>query len=283
MTEPIVAAIYRYPVKSMLGEDLQSAEIDSRGVVGDRSYAVIDPAENRVGSAKIPKKWARLYEYSSAYDGSGVPPSITFPDGSAAPADHPEIDAMLSRDLGKQVRMVATKPEDLKLEAVKPGLDAIELPETVDFPLINPFFDFAALHIVTTATLEHYRSLYPAGDFDARRFRPNFVLDTPGETGFLEETWIGKTLAIGDQVRVRVLMNTHRCAATTLPHHGLPHDNDILRTANKHNAGNVGVYATVVETGTLRVGDVVEVVWVGLPTPSPKTSAPPRCRPPASR
>jgi hypothetical protein len=55
-------------------------------------------------------------------------------------------------------------------------------------------------------------------------------------------------------------MKTHRCAATTLPHHGLPKDNEILRTANKHNAGNVGVYATVVETGTVRVGDVVEVV-----------------------
>jgi len=264
MPEPTISAIFRYPVKSMLGEDLPAAEIDSRGVVGDRSYAVIDPAENRVGSAKIPKKWGRLYDYRAAYhhppNGATSVPQVTFPDGSIAALDHPEIDAMLSRDLGKGVRMVATKPDDLKLEAVKPGLDAIELVETVDFPLINPFFDFAALHIVTSATLAHLRSLYPEGDFDARRFRPNFVLDTPGGTGFLEETWIGKTLAIGDQVRVRILMNTHRCAATTLPHHDLPKDNEILRTANKHNAGNVGVYATVVETGTVRVGDVVEVV-----------------------
>ena len=264
MPRPTVSAIHRYAVKSMLGEDLQAVEIDARGVAGDRAFAVIDPAENRVGSAKIPKKWSRLYEFRAAYhhllnDAASVP-QVTFPDGSSAPLDHPEIDAMLSRDLGKAVRMVATKPDDLKLEAVKPGLDAIELAETVDFPLVNPFFDFAALHIVTSATLEHLRSLYPRGDFDARRFRPNIVLDTPGETGFLEETWIGKTLAIGDEVRVRILMNTHRCAATTLPHHGLPNDPNILRTANKHNAGNVGVYATVMETGTVRVGDAVEVV-----------------------
>jgi uncharacterized protein YcbX len=258
-----VRALYRYAVKSMLGETLEAAEIDERGVVGDRAYAVMDPAENRVGSAKIPKKWARLYEFRSVYgaaaNGRLAAPSITFPDGETVPADAPDIESRLSEALGKDVRFVAVKPEGLKLEAVKPGLDAVELAETVDFPLVNPFFDFAALHIVTGATLDHYRSLYPEGDFDERRFRPNIVLDTPGESGFLEQTWVGKTLAIGDEVRVRIMMPTHRCAATTLPHHGLPNDVGILRTANKHNRGNVGVYATVERTGTVRVGDVVEV------------------------
>jgi uncharacterized protein YcbX len=263
MPQRIVAALYRYPVKSMLGEGLESAEIDQRGVAGDRGYAVMDPAENRVGSAKIPRKWARLYEFRSKYgptaNGALPPPEITFPDGSAVAADAPDIETRLSEALGKDVRFVATKPEGLSLEAVKPGLDAVELAETVDFPLVNPFFDFAALHIVTSATLEHYRSLNPDGDFDERRFRPNIVLETPGESGFLEQTWVGKTLAIGDEVRVRIMMPTHRCAATTLAHQGLPNDVGILRTANKHNGGNVGVYATVERTGTVRLGDVVEV------------------------
>jgi uncharacterized protein YcbX len=183
--------------------------------------------------------------YPPGEDTTLPPPLILFPGGTPATATDADLDARLSQALGKPVRFVSQKPEDLKLEAVKPGLDAVDLEETVDFPLVNPFFDFAALHIVTSATLEHLRSLYPEGDFDARRFRPNIVLETPGETGFLEETWIGKTLAIGAEVRVRILMNTHRCAATTLPHHGLPNDPNILRTANKHNAGNVGVYATV--------------------------------------
>jgi hypothetical protein len=223
----------------------------------------MDPVENRVGSAKIPKKWARLYEFQAAYgaqaNGALPPPDIMFPDGSLVAADAPDLEARLSKARGQVVRFVATKPEGLSLEAVKPGLDAVELAETVDFPLVNPFFDFAALHIVTSATLEHYRSLYPDGDFDERRFRPNIVLETPGETGFLEDRWIGKTLAIGDQVRVRIMMTTHRCAATTLPHHGLPNDANILRTAHKHNAGNVGVYAMVVETGTVKVGDGVGI------------------------
>ncbi len=262
-TSGSVLSLYRYPVKSMLGEDLDAVEIDARGVVGDRAYAVTDPAENRVGSAKIPKKWARLYEFRSAYlpaaDGILPRPQITFPDGSTASADDPTLESRLSAVFGREVRFVAQKPEGLKLEAVKPGLDAVELKETVDFPLVNPFFDLAALHIVTTATLAQLRSLYPEGDFDARRFRPNIVLDTPGETGFVEETWAGKTVTIGDDVRVRIMMPTHRCAATTLPHHGLPNDANILRTANKHNGGNVGVYAAVVRGGVLRVGDGVEL------------------------
>ncbi len=258
-----VARLYRYPVKSMLGEDLDAVAIDSRGVAGDRAYAVIDPAENRVGSAKIPHKWKRLYEFSAMYppgdDTTLPPPLILFPDGAPAVATDPGLDARFSQTLGKPVRFVSQKPEDLKLEAVKPGLDAVDLEETVDFPLINPFFDFAALHLVTTATLAHLRTFYPGGDYDARRFRPNLVLDAGSETGFLEQTWVGKTLTIGDQVRLRILMPTHRCAATTLPHHGLPNDPEILRAANRHNNGNVGVYAAVEQPGIVRVGDTVEV------------------------
>ncbi|HET8943849.1 MAG TPA: MOSC domain-containing protein [Dehalococcoidia bacterium] len=258
-----VARLYRYPVKSMLGEDLDAIAIDARGVVGDRAYAVIDPAENRVGSAKIPHKWKRLYEFSAMYppgeDTALPPPLILFPGGTPATATDADLEARLSEALGKPVRFVSVKPEDLKLEAVKPGLDAVDLEETVDFPLVNPFFDFAALHLVTTATLAHLRTLYPAGDYDPRRFRPNLVLDAPGETGFLEETWLGKTPAIGPEVRLRIFMRTHRCAATTLPHHGLPNDPEILRTANRHNSGNVGVYAAVEQPGMLRVGDVVAI------------------------
>jgi uncharacterized protein YcbX len=264
MTVGTVLSIHRYPVKSMLGEDLASAAIDARGVTGDRAYAVMDPAENRVGSAKIPKKWARLYEFTSSYpeggDGALPTPVIIFPNGEVVPADAPEIESRLSDALGKPVRFVSQKPEDLKLEAVRPGLDGVELAETMDFPLVNPFFDLASLHIVTTSTLNQLRSLYPGGDYDPRRFRPNLVLDTGDETGFVEQSWIGRTIAVGPKVRLRIFMQTHRCAATTLAHHGLPNDLEILRTANKHNSGNVGVYATVERTGTVSAGDPVDVL-----------------------
>ena len=258
-----VARIFRYPVKSMLGEELTQARIDGRGVVGDRAYAVVDPVENRVGSAKIAHKWKRLYEFQAQYPASpdgGLPPAVVlFPDGVWASVTEPAVEERLSRELGRPVRLVSEKPTDLKLEAVKPGLDPIELKETVDFPVVNPFFDLAALHLLTTCSLAYLRSLYPRGDFDPRRFRPNLVLDAAGEEGFLEQKWVGETVSIGPEVRLRILGPTHRCAATVLPHHGLPYDPDILRTANRHNRGNVGVYASVMQGGVVRLGDEVRI------------------------
>lgn len=258
-----IARIFRYPVKSMLGEERSQARIDGRGVVGDRTYALVDPAENRVGSAKIAHKWKRLYEFQAHYppspDGALLPPVICFPDGARVPVTDPAVEERLSGELGRPVRLVSEKPQDLKLEAVKPGLDPIELEETVDFPVVNPFFDLAALHLLTTATLAHLRSLYPSGDFDPRRFRPNLVLDAAGEAGFLEQEWVGETVSIGREVRLRILGPTHRCAATVLPHHDLPYDPDILRTANRHNRGNVGVFASVLQGGVVRLGDEVRI------------------------
>src|SRR3990170_8881347 len=95
-----VIELWRYPVKSMLGEQLDAVEVNQRGLAGDRAYAVIDPAENRVGSAKIPRKWAALYGFRAAYaDSAAEPPQISFPDGRAVRGDDPEIEAMLSRVL----------------------------------------------------------------------------------------------------------------------------------------------------------------------------------------
>lgn len=262
-----VAALYRYPVKSMLGEALESALIDGRGVVGDRTYAVVDPAENRVGSAKVPRKWGKLCEFAARFpsDGAGKggtlpPPLITFPDGLTVPADDPGIDGLLSEALGRPVRLVTQSPSGLSFEAAAPGVDPISLEETADYPVLTPFFDLASLHLVSTSGLNHLRSSYPEGDFDERRFRPNVVIDVPGGEGFVEEGWIGQTVSLGPEVRVRVLGPTRRCAATTLARHGLPNDPQILRTAGRQNRGNVGVYAVVVQGGVVRPGDDVRVL-----------------------
>lgn len=262
-----IAALYRYPVKSMLGESLESALIDARGIIGDRTYAVVDPAENRVGSAKVPRKWAMLYEFSARFPADGAaqagtlpPPLITFPDGRVMGADDPGIDGLLSQVIGRPVQLVSRSPSGLRFEAAAPGIDPISLEETADYPVLTPFFDLASLHLLSKSGLAHLRSFYPQGDFDERRFRPNIVIDAPGGQGFIEETWIGKTVRIGQEVRLRVLGPTRRCAATTLPHHGLPNDPQILRTAGRQNRGNVGVYAVVVAGGLVRVGDQVEVI-----------------------
>ena len=256
-----VAALWRYPVKSMLGEELATAEVNQRGLACDRAYAVVDPVENRVGSAKIPHKWARLYEFRAAYpDSTAGAAQVTFPDRTVMMSDDPGLDAALSRALGREVKFVSQPPAGLRLEVAKPGTDPLTLERTVDFPLVNPFFDFGPVHLLTTATLDGLRSLYPEGDFDPRRFRPNVIIDTRSQAGFVENGWVGRTLALGEEVRLRVIMPTGRCAATTLAHSGLPNDPEILRTAKRHNSGNVGVYATVVQGGVVRCGDGVRLI-----------------------
>lgn len=123
------------------------------------------------------------------------------------------------------------------------------------------FFDLAIVHLLTTATIDRLRALYPQGRFEARRFRPNIVVATgPDHQGFVENDWIGHKLAIGDQVRLQITGPCPRCVMTTLAQGDLPSDPGILRTAARHNQVNVGVYADVIADGTIRRGDRVTLI-----------------------
>jgi uncharacterized protein len=120
------------------------------------------------------------------------------------------------------------------------------------------FFDIAVVHLLTTSTIDRLRKLYPQGRFEARRFRPNIVVSTGSEDpGFVENDWIGRTVLIGEAVRLAITEPCPRCVMITLPQADLPKDSGILRTAPQHNAVNVGVYASVVNGGTIRRGDAV--------------------------
>jgi uncharacterized protein YcbX len=139
------------------------------------------------------------------------------------------------------------------------GLDFRDTVTDFDLPE-GTFFDCAVVHLLTTATLDRLRELYPAGRFEARRFRPNVVAETAdGAKEFVEDAWIGRTLAIGEAVRLSVSGPCPRCVMTTLPQGDLPKDPGILRTAARHNRVHVGVYASVLRGGTVRRGDPIRV------------------------
>jgi uncharacterized protein YcbX len=122
------------------------------------------------------------------------------------------------------------------------------------------FFDCTVVHLLTTATLDRLRELYPPGRFEVRRFRPNIVVETAsGEKDFVENAWVGQTLAIGDAVRLSITGPCARCVMTTLPQGDLPRDTGILRTAAQHNRANVGVYASVLQGGKVRRGDSIRL------------------------
>ena len=127
---------------------------------------------------------------------------------------------------------------------------------TTEFILpTGTFFDAATIHLLTTATLHQLREHYPSGNFAVQRFRPNIVVEPSEETGgFVENSWIDRTVAIGEKVRLTITSPCARCVMTTLPQDGLPKDPGILRTALQHNHGNVGVYAKVLQGGTILSG-----------------------------
>jgi uncharacterized protein YcbX len=263
-----VVALWRYPVKSMLGEELNATEVTRRGLVGDRQFAVIDRVTGKVAGAKNPRKWGNFFEFRAAYtqtpQADSKPPEVrlTLPDGSQASSEQPDLVHTLSRALGREVAFARIESDEgsSKNEAEEywPDLDGLEFRDTVtDFDLPEgTFFDLAVVHLLTTSTLDRLRELYPEGRFEARRFRPNIVVSTPGQ-GFVENDWVGHTIAIGDEVRLQITGTCGRCVMTTLAQGDLPKDAGILRTAAQKNDANVGVYANVIAGGTIRRGDPV--------------------------
>ena len=156
---------------------------------------------------------------------------------------------------------VATR-EPVNAEEYWPDMEGLDYRDTVtDFTLpAGTFFDCATVHLLTTATLDRLHQLYPQGRFEVPRFRPNVVVaPASGEKDFVENAWVGHTLAIGDAVRLSITGPCVRCVMTTLAQGDLPRDPGILRTAAQHNKVSVGIYATVERGGSIRRGDAVRV------------------------
>ncbi len=263
-----VVSVWRYPVKSMLGEELKSANVSERGLVGDRAYALLDRETGKVASAKNPRKWPSLFKFRAVLMESldpreRIPPvMITLPDGTSINSEQHDVDRVLSTALNRDVSLRTQAPDSCQLEEYWPDLENMAHRETVTEEAMPPdgFFDGAVVHLLTTATLARLRSLYPGGSFVAERFRPNLVVvPASAKTGFVENSWVGRTIAIGEQVRLLITANTGRCVMTTLAQGDLPKDIGILRTAVEANQANVGVYASVTRGGVIRRSDVVAV------------------------
>jgi hypothetical protein len=260
-----VNAVFRYPVKSMLGEMLDACDVDARGLAGDRRFALIDLETGTIASAKYPRKWERLLAVRArGVDADARTVEISFDDGVTIRTDDPLVDGVLSACVGRDVRISDTPPAAARAERIatelaeRPGeLGAFELGQGAPR---GTFFDYAPVHLVTQGGLE-----LVGGDF--WRYRPNLVIGTDDDPGFFEDGWIGRTLAIGD-ARLRVITATPRCVVPTLAHDGGPRAPGLLRTiARVHmiDVGGqvqpcVGAYAVVTQAGAVRVGDRVEVL-----------------------
>lgn len=255
-----VARLWRFPVKSMQGEEVAAAYVSERGLTGDRAFALIDEQDGKPVSAKNTRRWPDIFAYRAAFLDDEEEVRITLPDGRTVGSEQEDVDGVLSREFRRPVRLARRKPDEplpLRQTHDTESPDSSIAAGQVDLPA--HFFDDAAVHLLTTSTLEHLTELYPEGHFEVRRFRPNMVVDTTGLSGFVENDWVGRTLRIGASIRLEVTRGCPRCVMTTLPQPDLPRDPGILKTAAKHNEVNVGVYARVLQGGSVRIGDRVRL------------------------
>jgi uncharacterized protein YcbX len=263
-----VVSLWRYPVKSMMGEELNATEVTERGLLGDRAYALVDSTDGKAATAKNPRKWPRLFDFGATFveqprlAGKVPPVRIALPDGATIASDQSDLNQILSKALNREVTFRAAQRGVANAEEYWPDMEGLDHRDTVtDFALPEgTFFDVAMVHVLTTATLDRLRELYPQGRFEVQRFRPNIVVQlASAEKGFAENAWVGHTLAIGTAVRLNITGPCGRCVMTTLAQGDLPRDPGILRTAAQYNQVNVGVYAAVMRDGTIRRGDPVRL------------------------
>jgi uncharacterized protein YcbX len=276
----------------MAGERIEQAEITGKGLLGDRAYALIDSATGKVVSAKSVRLFPDVLSCRAAFVeppelSDALPPvRIMLPDGRSVTSDSTDADSVLSAFFGREVTLARSAPEDFTIDQYHPDIadaDPSGHRDTVveqklgaaffaQAGLASPvpagsFFDLFPISVLTTATLEQLSKLLPQSRIDERRFRMNVIIDAK-ETGFIENDWVGHTLAIGDTVGINVALPDPRCVMTTLAQSDLPGDTDILRTLVRHNRIQVGaagqfpcagVYAVVGAAGTIATGDNVSL------------------------
>ena len=287
-----VATLSRFPVKSMQGERLSVTDLTASGLVGDRAYALLDRSTGKVVSAKHPRIGPQVLACRATFldeIGPDVHKSrvlISLPDGTTVSSDDRDANATLSSFLGLDVTLERSAPEDFTIDHFHPDLaspDPEEPTGTVTESKLGAaffakagiaspvpdgsFLDVFPVSLLTTSTLEQLQVIRPESRFDARRFRMNVVVDTPAD-GFVEDLWTGRSLQIGETVRLSVVLPDPRCVMITLAQDDLPTDIDILRTLVQHHrvevAGRLrpcaGAYAVVEVAGTVSTGDQVSLV-----------------------
>lgn len=282
----IVSQIWIHPVKSMIGGTVGSADLDELGVVGDRIWAIRDLESGGIRGAKKIGGLMRLAARRLDPDARGHddPVEIEFPDGRRLTSDDPDLDAVLSEELGRPVALQHLRPADdldhyrrgrpdsddvmAELRGVF-GRDPDEpLPDLAQFPPVimefesppGTYYDCWPLMVMTTSALRAVAEAVPDSVVDVRRFRPSFVIDTGDEPGHPEFAWSGKRARVGT-AEIEFLGPCPRCVMVTRAvGRDVPEDRAVLRHVVRDLDQNLGAYARVVRPGRFSVDDPVQLL-----------------------
>lgn len=246
-----IKQIWRFAVKSMAGEQLDSCTAGMRGIPGDRGWAVRDETANKLATgSRFPLLMQCAARYREPPENGFVPHvDMQLPDGATIGSDLVDVNTRLTELLGKPVSLSQLSAND----GSETGLIQLDT-------ALGTYFDVAQIHVLTSASLAEMKRLEPAADWDVRRFRPNFFVETEaGITGLVDAEWSGRTLRIGE-VELLCEIPCERCVMTIHAQTELPKDESIFRTITKEAGKNLGAYARVLKPGEVRTGDVVEIV-----------------------
>ena len=228
----IIKSIYRYPVKSMAGEELPSAELGWHGIEGDRRYAFMR-AGNMSGmpwltASKLPE----LIRYKAYHtDGSSPVVRVRTPEGADTEVGHESLRQQIAAAFGSEVTLIR---------------------------LGNGIFDNAPISLISMTTIAMVETESGCGTLDVRRFRPNILIEPTGDAPVNEDAWIGKTVHFGNHASapaVRVTVKDIRCVIVNLDPETAVAEPRVFKTIISSRQNCAGVYATVMNTGTLSVGD----------------------------
>jgi uncharacterized protein YcbX len=228
VTVPTLREIRRYPVKAMGGESLESVDVEVRGLVGDRRYAVVD-GDGKLATGKHSKRFRRrdeVFEFAALTTPDGV--HVTGR-GGEWPVRSDELDRALSDAMGDSVGV---------------------LPETS-----TPYFDAGHVSMVGTASLDWCAERLGV-DADRRRIRPNLVVQT--DEPFVEESWAA-VIEIGG-VRLTPVERIERCRMIDIAQEGLPREGRWLKSLTDAREMCLGIYLDVDRAGSITVGDEVRVL-----------------------
>ncbi len=228
-----VEALWRYPVKSMAGEQLTQAPVDVRGILGDRLYAIRD-TDGKLGGGKNTRRFRRmdgLLDFHAGYL-PDLTPVITLPDGRTVNGDDEHVHWAVSDGLDR------------------PGVTLVK-------ESVISHFDEEPLHLVTTASMTWLNDQAPAADVDVRRVRPNVVIRVDRTAGRPEDAWVGHELRIGTHLVIDIVDTVQRCVMVNAAQDELAQTSEVLRALADTSDLQFGVYARVAVPGRVKVGDEV--------------------------
>ncbi len=281
-----IKSIYRYPVKSMGGEEIDQSFVDQTGVLGDRVWTMYDQSGGGISGAK---QYSGLMQFDAKFTADptlehrAARAEITLPDGTVVATDDPSAGQQISAVLGVDLALLPVMPADQldyyrrdpnaefgedDLRAMFARTPDEPLPDMSVFPAeimefsspLGTHFDAFPLMMMTQSGLDGVQARVTDSRVDVRRFRPNFLIETlDGRPGHAEADWAGKRLQMGDLV-VQLGVTCPRCIMTTHGFKDLPKDPKIMRSVVQETGGDLGVYASVVQPGIVKTGDDIVLI-----------------------